>query len=255
VTLRTRYAALGILLSVGSPAGLLVLRTLAAPNGDWRHFSTYRGEIRRAPLVYGYLTVATALAFGIFGMRLGALADNLQRTSTTDSLTGLHNARAFGGRLREAVVRAARYGERLSVLLVDVDHLKTLNDSRGHSAGNASLQAVADAFRRTLRSADMSFRWGGDEFAVLAPHTSENEAVQIAERIVEAVAHARTDGAALSVSIGVATLVPDPHDIATSTEHVVRQADAALYRAKQEGRGCFRTAQLPLTVAGNARAL
>jgi diguanylate cyclase (GGDEF)-like protein len=240
VTARSKYTLLGAVLALGSPGGMLLLRIASSGGGRWRRVASYRRELRRAPLLYGYLAGATASAFALFGRRLGAMADALKQTSTTDALTGLHNGRAFSDRLREAATHAARYREALSLLLVDVDHLKTINDSLGHAAGNASLRRVADAFRRTLRAADMGFRWGGDEFAVLAPHTALDDAMRIATRIIEAVSQ-DDDSPGLSVSIGIASLVPDPHDVSASAEAIVLDADAALYRAKQDGRGCFRS--------------
>jgi diguanylate cyclase (GGDEF)-like protein len=125
---------------------------------------------------------------------------------------------------------------------VDVDDLKAVNDTFGHSAGNATLRGVADVFRDTLRAADGGFRWGGDEFAVIAPHTSAEDAVRLAERIMDRVQRASLSWGGLSVSIGIASLVPDPQNVAASSELLVQQADAALYRAKQEGRSCYRTA-------------
>lgn len=238
VTSRCKYTLLGAVLALGSPAGMLFLRMASLGGGRWRRVASYRHELRRAPLLYGYLAGATTIAFALFGHRLGSVADALKHTSTTDELTGLRNARAFSDRLPDAVTYAARYREALSLLLVDVDRLKTINDSLGHAVGNAALRRVGDAFRRTLRAADLGFRWGGDEFAILAPHTALDDATRIAGRIIEAIAQ-DDNTPALSVSIGVASLIPDPADPAASAERIVLEADAALYRAKQEGRGVF----------------
>jgi diguanylate cyclase (GGDEF)-like protein len=133
----------------------------------------------------------------------------------------------------------------LSLLLIDVDGLKGINDRRGHRAGDAALVRVAAALRRTARQTDLTARWGGDEFALLAPDTRGAAALRLGERICALVSEtARTDGEPMTVSVGVATMDGAPDDGALQLRE---RADAALYAAKRQGRN--RVAGEPATTA------
>ena len=159
----------------------------------------------------------------------------LESLARTDALTGLHNFRALRSKLDEEFARAARYAEPLAVLLVDLDHLKTLNDRFGHEAGNAALQAMGEVFREELREVDFAARFGGDEFVALLPHQTSAEARVVAERLRERLASRSWPWPQpLTLSIGVAAMegaihVQEPASLLTA-------ADAALYRSKQGGR-------------------
>jgi diguanylate cyclase (GGDEF)-like protein len=170
------------------------------------------------------------------------LHEEVTNQALTDTLTGLPNRRHFEHRLREEVRRAVRSRRPLAVLLVDVDQFKTINDRRGHAAGDHILRRVAASLGTTLRETDLIARYGGDEFTALLPETSRATALQVAERLRCAVAeHAyRTDtpGGPLrvTISIGVATM---PEDGAVPGA-ILERADRALYRAKFDGRNCVR---------------
>ncbi len=160
---------------------------------------------------------------------LRALADH-------DALTGLPNRRAWEARLEEAHALMQRYGTQTSVAVLDLDHFKQVNDSHGHTAGDAVLQALAQTLRRTLRPSDFVARIGGEEFAVLLPHTGLDEAVKVLDRLRrrwEQQPILLPDGTALhsTLSAGVATLDPTQ-----PAKMALERADAALYRAKQQGR-------------------
>jgi diguanylate cyclase (GGDEF)-like protein len=176
-----------------------------------------------------YVTLSTLAAFSAFGWVLGRHADALADLSRTDPLTGLRNQRAFDERLEEEVTRAGRYGEPLSVLILDIDALKAINDRSGHDAGNEALRAVATALRRGARQSDLAARIGGDEFAVVAPSADARDALALGERIRSLVADG-TDG--ITVSVGVATLDRERK----TPGALVRAADRALYQAKRDGR-------------------
>jgi diguanylate cyclase (GGDEF)-like protein len=182
-----------------------------------------------------YVALSTTVAFVTFGYVLGRRADQLYDLSITDPLTGLRNRRVVQERLEEEVGRAQRYGTALSVLLIDIDGLKELNDRHGHRAGDVALRKVATAIRNGSRATDRAARWGGDEFMLLAPNTGLTEARQLAERIRGLVAEGTSaPGEPITVSVGVAT-----HDSARdagTTEALVRRADRALYEAKRLGR-------------------
>jgi len=223
-----RHGLLGALLALGAPLGLLLVG--AFERGDLT-FEGARQDVASRPWTYGYVAVSTLVAFGLFGYRVGRQADRLFDLSHRDSLTGLSNRRAFEERFHDELARAARYQTPLSILLLDVDGLKQRNDRHGHRAGDLTLVGVAEAIRRGGRRTDVAARWGGDEFAILAPSTGGEEALQLAERVRE-LAASETDGT--TVSVGVQTLEPGREEIAP--EALLRAADAALYEAKERGR-------------------
>jgi diguanylate cyclase (GGDEF)-like protein len=227
---RTAYAAVGALLSLGAPLGLLALRAL--PGGDASPAALAR-VVRADAWTFAYVGGSTLLVFASFGYALGRKADALHVLAAIDSLTGLATRRVFEERLAQEAARARRYGTPLSLLIADVDGLKQINDRDGHRAGDEALRAVAGAVARWLRATDVGARWGGDEFAVLAPSTSAADAVHLAERI-RAVAERGEHGAAhITLSVGVACLLGAGEG---GVEALLRDADAALYEAKRLGR-------------------
>jgi diguanylate cyclase (GGDEF)-like protein len=132
--------------------------------------------------------------------------------------------------------RSRRYHSPLSVLLVDVDQLKRVNDVHGHAAGDQVIRAVARAIARTSRQSDIGGRWGGDEFLIIAPDTAGSAAATVAERLrVELATQEAIGEAKATASVGVATFDPSwpPRE---DTDALLRAADAALYRAKAAGR-------------------
>jgi diguanylate cyclase (GGDEF)-like protein len=147
------------------------------------------------------------------------------------------NARGLFDRLETELARSRRYHEPLALLSVDLDGLKAINDRYGHRAGDDAIRSVADVIRSELRESDLGARWGGDEFAVLAPSTSRVAAVALAERIRVLIARRRTRWP-LSVSVGVATVDPKT-DAEGSFESatLMRAADAAMYEAKRQWQG------------------
>ncbi len=151
-----------------------------------------------------------------------------------DPLTGIQNRLALEHALQREVDLARRQGTPLSMLVIDADHFKRFNDEHGHAFGDDVLRALANAMSATVRRSDLLFRYGGEEFVVLASHTGRDGAHLLAERIREAVAGIRTvSGRAvdLSVSIGVAELAENE-----SPESLFERADQAVYRAKEAGR-------------------
>jgi diguanylate cyclase (GGDEF)-like protein len=154
-----------------------------------------------------------------------------------DALTRVGNRRAFDEALLTELHRCQRYDTDLSLLMLDLDHFKTINDTYGHPAGDDVLRAIGRILHSTVRSTDMAARYGGEEFAVLLPHTSEGDAWRLAERIREAVAEERfeAEGAPFSVtaSIGVSSLKSGS---LAGEDDLLRNADQALYAAKANGR-------------------
>jgi diguanylate cyclase (GGDEF)-like protein len=197
---------------------------------------TVGNEIVSDGATYAYVTGSTTMAFALFGGVLGYYADRLAHLATTDSLTGLLNARAFDQRLRQEVARAARYGDPLALLILDVDGLKRMNDQQGHLAGDRALQSVASAIRDARREVDIAARLGGDEFGVLAPRTDGMAALVLGDRVRVLAAErlAAAVGQPVTVSVGAACLGPTESPTGT-TSSLMRSADSALYEAKRQG--------------------
>lgn len=162
--------------------------------------------------------------------------ETLERAATTDGLTGLYNRRTLNERFAEAALRAERTGNPLSVILGDVDHFKSVNDTYGHQVGDDVLVGVARTLLRCARATDIVARYGGEEFCLVCEHTDASGAAHLAERIRRSIAQLRfdTDLGPLEVtsSFGVATL----GDHGDDTESLLKSADEALYRAKEKGR-------------------
>jgi diguanylate cyclase (GGDEF)-like protein len=157
----------------------------------------------------------------------------LEELSLTDSLTRVANRRAFDQQLLAAFEHARRYERALSLILVDVDLFKSINDQHGHDAGDRVLRVVADVIADNSRHSDFVARIGGEEFAVLLPETPLFEGMQFAEKLRCAMATAPTVTGRVTISLGVANM---PHSLITTSEELFRAADQALYRAKANGR-------------------
>jgi diguanylate cyclase (GGDEF)-like protein len=172
------------------------------------------------------------------------LEDMLLRVETlaiSDSLTGIFNRRRFVHVLSNEFKRAARYTINLSCLLIDIDHFKKVNDAYGHQAGDTVLREVAQIIQACIRDVDTVARWGGEEFVVLSPSTSVENAKLAATRILNAVSqHVFTAFGKLkiTVSIGIAG-IPDPS--IDTQEKLVHTADLAMYEAKRNGRNRVET--------------
>jgi diguanylate cyclase (GGDEF)-like protein len=167
------------------------------------------------------------------------LHQSMVRLSQTDNLTGVHNRRQLFARLEVERERAARFAEPFSVLLLDIDRFRELNEAVGHAAGDAVLRQVATLLTREARTVDLVARSGGEEFTVVLPRTGTEEAALIAERLRAAVAETPFDGAPggkVTVSIGVAGFPHHTADLAM----LVDSADAALFAAKRSGRNAVR---------------
>jgi diguanylate cyclase (GGDEF)-like protein len=155
----------------------------------------------------------------------------------TDSLTLLYNRRYFEMRLDNEFKRSKRYGTAVTIMLIDIDHFKQVNDTYGHTAGDRVLTAVAACISNSLRETEIIARYGGEEFIVILPHTRLPESWIAAERVRKAVENHQTpfqsEGAIrVTVSIGMAQITAEDEN----KEAFTRRADGALYRAKQTGR-------------------
>lgn len=156
------------------------------------------------------------------------LYEEVKSCSLHDHLTGLANRRAMDIQLENCMNTAARYGESLSVIMLDIDHFKNYNDTHGHPAGDRLLVRMAEILIKEIRSGDFLFRYGGEEFLALLPRTDRVRACEAAERLRRAV----EAQAGVTISLGVATLT----DVQQGVEALIGSADQALYLAKQRGR-------------------
>ncbi len=190
--------------------------------------------------------VAMQAAESIYRARL---FEQTERLATTDGLTGLTNHRTFQVRLDEHLAQSQRYGKKLSLILCDIDHFKSVNDTYGHPVGDVVLKGVARTLLKEARATDVVARYGGEEFAVVMPETDAAGALVIAERIRERVKALSFDAGQgklkVTISLGVATV---PDDAARKPE-LVERADGCLYHAKRHGPGSVRLRVLAAGVA------
>ena len=172
--------------------------------------------------------------------------ERVENLAVTDGLTGLFNRRYLEGALERELARADRSSSSLALLLLDIDHFKSFNDTYGHAMGDLVLKKVATTLQRCLRQADVLARFGGEEFVVLLPQVGARGAMESAERIRTALErsgiHPGGPQQRVTVSIGLA-MFPDHAD---SSESLLRAADEALYRAKDAGRNRVVGAELPV---------
>jgi diguanylate cyclase (GGDEF)-like protein len=222
------FAAVGLLFLARGLAALF----LPAAVGQSLHDTTTFNAVS----AFGFLVSSLALCFALAGLVMSRMMLRLLHLSEHDALTGLLNRRAIEERLADEAERLARYGQTYSVLSIDIDNFKSINDRHGHPAGDAVLKALAATLARTGRLSDRSARTGGEEFWVLMPSTGLEGARQAAERLLGAVREMRVPAAGtditLTVSIGVAVAERPGEEV----DAVLRRLDAALYRAKQGGR-------------------
>lgn len=161
--------------------------------------------------------------------------ERLRSQVFVDFLTGCYNRRGFDAHMRVEVGRARRYGRPLSLLLVDIDHFKWINDSMGHPAGDYALRRLGQFLQNAFRTTDWVCRFGGDEFAVIFPETPKDEVARLAERLRVQIASLFPDEAlrrGMTASVGVASLPVDGEE----PDQLIKAADRAMYRAKGTGR-------------------
>jgi diguanylate cyclase (GGDEF)-like protein len=201
----------------GRPLGAMVLEQAASEGG----------RIQRR-VVSG---LERSASYAALALRNAWLLEQVQRLAATDGLTKIANRRTFESTLEREVARATRSAEHLSLVMIDIDHFKRLNDEHGHQAGDEVLRNVAAALSCECRDFDTAARYGGEEFAVVLPGCGPDEARLIAERLRHAVAAAPST-VPITASAGVATYPAHAGDADT----LVRAADDALYESKRGGR-------------------
>jgi diguanylate cyclase (GGDEF)-like protein len=207
----------------GDTLGVLQLMNARDDRATVTGFAAERVDLVRCLAAHATVSVRAAL---------------LEELSYRDPVTGLYNRRYFGVRVQEESKRHDRFGEPLSLVLMDLDHFKPVNDRLGHAAGDALLRELAEVLVHHSRSFTIITRYGGDEFAVLLVNTPKDGAVAYAHRIKRLIeTHAFAHGT-LTVSVGVSSV---PDDVRTGVD-LVAAADGALYRAKRRGRNTVEVA-------------
>jgi diguanylate cyclase (GGDEF)-like protein len=227
------YAALAFRPAAVAACGLSALAQLVVISAVDGPSALPRADLFMVAAVVGGMS-ALAVAASVYRARLqhsqALLAQELATYADTDGLTGCLNHRAFHERLAAEIDRAVRHDRPLCLVLADIDDFKSVNDSRGHPAGDEALAAVGSALRAELRSADVAGRLGGDEFGIILTDTAldgaETQARRIGRRLDADV------GSMVALSIGVASL--DPAD--PTSPRLIKDADRALYHVKRTGR-------------------
>ena len=214
----------GFILSVGSPLGWMTIQVLSGidPIDD---MMTNTG-------IYIYTAIGTALAFSIFGYYVGSYEEKIEILALIDPLTGLANRNKFYLLANHELDRSSRYGDNLSLAVLDIDRFKKINDTYGHPIGDSVLKNIANTICTTLRKSDISVRWGGEEFLFLMPGTSLAESRVISERLRSNIEKGSYhEFANATASIGITEYIKGD-----SLETMIKRADDALYDAKATGR-------------------
>lgn len=163
------------------------------------------------------------------------LFEKMQRQATTDGPTGLSNHRCFYETLEKELWRIRRFGGWISLIMIDIDNLKTVNDTYGHRAGDHVIAEISRRLKRCIRQIDTAARYGGDEFAVILPNTRLNEASVVAERMLQSIASIpatwETEQIPITISVGIGE-----YDSGSNPEEMTHHSDEALYAAKKSGK-------------------
>jgi diguanylate cyclase (GGDEF)-like protein len=212
---------------------LRVLGVIQLVNVDMAHFTHEEEFFLQALCDYAAIAIENARS-----------VEKIQELTITDDCTGLFNARHLYKTLETEVYRSARFGYEFSVLFIDLDHFKSVNDTHGHLIGSKLLAEIGYLIKAQLRLIDFAFRYGGDEFVVLLPQTGKDQALVVAHRLrdsMRASCFCKEEGLNLNVraSMGLATY---PHD-AQSPHDIIRQADEMMYMVKNSTRDNIGIAQ------------
>jgi diguanylate cyclase (GGDEF)-like protein len=224
--------------------GLAALKIFPLTAGDRILGTLVAGSRKKSTLDDDVLRMIEVIAIQAAQAVLRAqLFEQMERMAITDGLTGLLNHRTFQSRADEALAQAKRYDRKCSVILTDIDHFKSVNDTYGHPTGDAVLKGVARILRDKARDTDIVARYGGEEFALIMPETDAKGAQVIAERIREAVKaevfQTELGPLKITMSLGIATCP----DHGTEKQALVDLADQCLYFAKRNGRNQSVTVQ------------
>jgi diguanylate cyclase (GGDEF)-like protein len=234
------YVSFGLGTCIAIIVIIFLLRSILVP---MRLLKQGASNFSKGELSYRIPVLSTD-EFGELAKAFNNMAETLERSQAEleelaihDGLTGLYNHREFQRRLQTEIERSQRYKHHFSLLMLDIDRFKKLNDTYGHQAGDSVLRALATQMRQEVRAVDYVARYGGEEFTIILPEMTASDAVTVAQRLrkniaASAITISEGQTANITVSIGVATFPED----ATSREKLIAAADSALYAAKAAGR-------------------
>ena len=208
-------------------------------------FKTF-GWLPHNSFTHNAFQVAALVEMILLSLALGARVSEIQKRGYTDELSHLHNRRHFDEQLPREFHLAARSGTPLSLLILDLDHFKDINDRYGHRQGDQAIRFIGQLIQKQVRKPAIACRYGGDEFAILLPRANVGQAAALAERLIRKLVELEPNDMPLTLSIGVANF--DDDTFATAAQ-LFEAADAALYRAKQEGRNRVVVASPPSSSA------
>jgi diguanylate cyclase (GGDEF)-like protein len=227
--LPTDHPAYCVPFNIGRKMVVLV-HMLAAPEDEWTE--------ERRQLAQTYINTASSSLINLHHL------SEAEKQSLTDGLTGLYNRRSLDQLMAREVALSERHGTPLSIVMIDMDKFKEVNDQHGHAAGDHMLRAFADCVRITLRKTDLAFRYGGDEFVIGLPQTTVQQAYQVVQKLRQAFAAVDFSDAIAhleeqpTLSIGVAQR--SINDNTATLQSLLAAADTALYEAKKNNRDCIR---------------
>jgi len=221
--LSRRYMWLGALIGLLAPSGLFLfaLATKRDPDLYWLSI---------------VLAAAGAIAFASLGRMIGARDEALEALAETDALTRLSNRRSFDRRLDLELSRTRRYGVKSTLVMIDLDHFKLLNDRFGHQAGDEVLRRVGSILDTETRAGDLVVRFGGEEFAAILSDTTTGEARNWAERARQRIAACRIAWGGSSLTVTASFGIAGATSWAVTKEQLIESADQMLYEAKGRGR-------------------
>lgn len=251
LTLIVLYASIGFVILISMALAIMIVGPLRILKTGVQQIEA--GEFKiELPVTSATELGELTMAFNRMAKKIYSQQERLLKETVTDNLTGAYNQRYFTRRLVEEFDRSKRAGEPLSLVMVDVDHFKSYNDTLGHEMGNVVLKKIADIIRENLRSVDMLFRYGGDEFALILPNADSVEGHQVCVRLIETMNKVSLPGSGpnykvrLTFSIGGASFPLN----ASSLDDLKAKADEMLYLAKNGGRNCYRWYQ-ELNITGS----
>ncbi len=226
----------------GTPHYVIITTTAGSGNSAVQALDAGADDFVGKPFNHGELQARVAVGRRVTGLhqalaeklqKLEAANETISRLARTDDLTGLHNRRSFNDFFALALSAARRHGHPLSLISIDLDYFKAVNDSFGHTGGDLVLKEFSNLMQEMVRAEDLAVRWGGEEFIILLPQTNCEAAAALAERIRSKFEQTPGSAAplAMTASFGVAELQDGEHE-----DDLIRRADEALYRAKNEGR-------------------
>lgn len=216
------FLGIGLITAIVIPALWYLLSESTGVSANW---------------VYLYMFASISMTFGIFGFSVGSSQDFLGKVLEKDNLTVLLNQKAFWKKAESHYSLGLRYKDKISVIMIDIDHFKQVNDSNNHLVGSAVLKEVGKIIFDGLRETDVAARYGGDEFIICLPRTNEAMAVIVAERlrsIIEKTVFKHKDvRVSITASFGISAMDCEQE---RGMEALVERADRLLYKAKESGR-------------------